>query len=38
MSLFNGMNVSILMYPMCFISETKDNIHAGHDKVHSILF
>lgn len=29
----------LLMYSMCFISETKNNFHAGHDnKVYSILW
>ena len=36
--LFNGMHVSILMYPTCFISETKGNFHGDMtNKVYSIL-
>ena len=38
MSMFNGMHVSILMYPVCFFSETKGNFHGDMtNKVYSIL-
>ena len=36
--MFNGMRVSILMCPTCFISETKGNFHGDMtNKVYSIL-
>ena len=39
MSMFNGMHVSILMFPICFMSETKGNFHGEMtNKVYSILF
>ena len=38
MSMFNGMHVSILIYPICFISETTGNFHGDTNKVYSILF
>ena len=39
MSTFNGIHVSILPYPICFISETKGNFHGDMtNKLYSILF